>query len=213
MIKTDKNKIAVERGNHKSRGTQTRESEFLKEKLKRSGTENSEYDGINDIICITQFGSQNEIQNKHFDTKSDSNFLNNIKDKKISKPLIRHEQRCLKFSGIEEKCLSPYKPSVETRTKYIRNKFSSCLPYQKQNSADSFKANRDKSFLILIGIVLIFLICNIPRLFVKVFIISSGGVGRDHFENCLKNNRLPVPGWIMLMGRYYILYYIIGFSL
>ena len=172
----------------------------MKEKAKRNDTENTECIDMNEMICVTKIRKQKEIPNKRFENISDTNFLNNMKEKKILKPLISHEHRCLTFSGIEEKCISPYKSSVETRTKYIRNKLSSSLPYQKQNSTDSFKANRDKSFLILIGIVLIFLICNIPRLFVKVFIISSGGEGEDHFENCLKNNRLPVPGWIIIMG-------------
>ena len=127
--------------------------------------------------------------------------LNNQKEEKILKPLINHDARCLKFGGIEQKYLSPQKSSLKERTKYIRNKLSSPSTYQKQLSTDSFKANREKSFLILTGIVLIFLICNVPRLFVKVFIISRGGEGGDHFENCLKHNRLPVPGWIMIMGK------------
>ena len=72
----------------------------------------------------------------------------------------------------------------------------------KQDSMRYFKNMREKSFFILIGIVLIFLICNIPRVLVKIFIISSGGAGKDHFENCLKNNRLPVPAFIMIMSKF-----------
>ena len=156
-------------------------------KLKRNSTRKNEYGNINDL-CMAK------VDNLAYR-------LNNQKEEKILKPLIHHDARCLKFGGIEQKYLSPQKSSLKARTNYIRNKLSSPLTYQKQMSSDSFKANRDKSFLILIGIVLIFLICNIPRLFVKVFIISRGGEGGDHFENCLKYNRLPVPGWIMIMGK------------
>ena len=81
----------------------------------------------------------------------------------------------------------------------------------KQDSMRYFKNMREKSFFILIGIVLIFLICNIPRVLVKIFIISSGGAGKDHFENCLKNNRLPVPAFIMIMSKF-ISYFFFKFT-
>ena len=185
---------------YKTQGTQTRESEFYKMNGKRRNTETTNYGEINNF-CTWSTGKHIYHLNTLSNLKRDNNHLNNLKEKEILKPLINNQNRSLKFDGVEQKCISPCKSSIKTRNKCFRNRLSSSLTYQKQISTDSFKANRDKSFLILIGIVLIFLVCNIPRLFVKVFIISSGGEGREHFENCLKYNRLPVPGWIMIMGK------------
>ena len=146
---------------------------------------------------------QLDRRNRYMFAHHSDKYSSNIKEKNFLKPLLSN-QSGVKFEGIEEKCKSPYNSSLKTKTRYIQNKLSSSLRrYKTQTSTDSFKANRDKSFLILIGIVVIFFICNLPRLFVKVFIISNGGEGQDHFEKCLKNNRLPVPGWIIIMGTYH----------
>ena len=93
--------------------------------------------------------------------------------------------------------------SSTVRTKILlRMTSNGSTVHVKQDSMRYFKNMREKSFFILIGIVLIFLICNIPRVLVKIFVISSGGDGKDHFENCLKNNRLPVPAFIMIMSKF-----------
>ena len=102
--------------------------------------------------------------------------------------------------------------STTARTKILlRMTSNGSTVHVKQDSMRYFKNMREKSFFILIGIVLIFLICNIPRVLVKIFIISSGGDGKDHFENCLENNRLPVPAFIMIMSK--LMSYLLKFSL
>lgn len=102
--------------------------------------------------------------------------------------------------------------STKGRTKILlRMTSNGSTVHVKQDSMRYFKNMREKSFFILIGIVLIFLVCNIPRVLVKIFIISSGGHGKDHFENCMKNNRLPVPAFIMIMSKF--MSYFFEFSL
>ena len=102
--------------------------------------------------------------------------------------------------------------STTARTKILLQMTSNgSTVHVKQDSMRYFKNMREKSFFILIGIVLIFLICNIPRVLVKIFIISSGGDGKHHFENCLENNRLPVPAFIMIMSK--LMSYLFTFSL
>ena len=132
-------------------------------------------------------------------TKNGEYGFNNSKNKETIEP-TNFEQRTTHgnpASANIKKC-----DSSVIQSRFHRNEFHVSLTHQKTKSIRYFKSMREKSFLILFGIVLIFLTCNIPRLLVKLYIIVSGGDGEDHFEYCLKNNRLPVPAFMMIMGRY-----------
>ena len=119
-----------------------------------------------------------------------------IENEKILEPLLDQED-----STMLEDVVNVDRCKLSRINCSIKSKCQSFLRYQKQNSNSSCKVTREKSSLILIGIVMVFLICNIPRVFVKIYIIVSGGDGKDHFEHCLKNGRLPVPAFIMIMGK------------
>lgn len=139
------------------------------------------------------------FDHQHPERRRNNEGLNNLKNKEIIE-LTTFEQSTT-HGDTSTANIQTYDSSV-VKSRYHRNKFHIALTHQKTKSIRHFRSMREKSFVILIGIVLIFLTCNIPRLLVKIFIIFSGGDGEDHFEYCLKNNRLPVPVFIMIMGRY-----------
>ena len=130
--------------------------------------------------------------------------------------------QCASMGKIKPENIRTCDSSV-VKSRFKLDQFQISLAHQENRAIQHFKGMREKSFIILLGIVLIFLICNIPRLLVKVFIILSEGEGKAHFEYCLKNNRLPVPAFIIIMGRYILntliisdeltLYYIKHFNL
>ena len=136
----------------------------------------------------------NGTTSNSFQQNSDTVSINNNYCKTKSNFAEKFDKSC-STNDLREK-------STTARTKILlRMTSNGSTVHVKQDSMRYFKNMREKSFFILIGIVLIFLVCNIPRVLVKIFVISSGGDGKDHFENCLKNNRLPVPAFIMIMSK------------
>ena len=73
---------------------------------------------------------------------------------------------------------------------------------QHDNSKNYFRKLQSKSTLILFGIVLIFLFCNIPRLGVKIFYIYyQGRRVQKHFNACAAAGRYHAPVAIVIMGK------------
>ena len=68
---------------------------------------------------------------------------------------------------------------------------------------EHFKKRQNKTSWILFSIVVIFLICNLPRLIVKVFLILVQGRNvQKHFMDCIKVDQLHAPAAILIMGRF-----------
>ena len=56
---------------------------------------------------------------------------------------------------------------------------------------------------VLIGIVLIFLVCNSPRFVVKTFIIATHGKGlEEQFLFCDRHDQLHVPVFVHIIGMF-----------
>ena len=81
------------------------------------------------------------------------------------------------------------------------SKFKMTGSYKPMNSVFG-QARRDKSVIILLSIVLMYLVCNFSRFFVKMFIIFSDDLGlQKHFYFCIENNRLHVPAFVIILGK------------
>ena len=73
---------------------------------------------------------------------------------------------------------------------------------EDDNSKKYFRKLQSKTTLILFGIVLIFLFCNIPRLGVKIFhIYYQGRRVQKHFNACAAAGRYHAPVAILIMGK------------
>ena len=83
----------------------------------------------------------------------------------------------------------------------------SSIDIEKDATKEYFRKVQNKSCGVLIGIVLIFLICNFPRFLVKTFIITSQGKGLyEHFLYCNDLQLLHVPAFVHVMGKFDRLY-------
>ena len=83
------------------------------------------------------------------------------------------------------------------------NNFSSTKSKTLNASIHHFRKVQRSSSGVLIGIVLIFLICNFPRLVVKTFIISTHGNGlEEQFLFCDRRDQLHVPAFVHIIGEY-----------
>ena len=183
--------------NYKDESTQTRGSNLIN--TRRVNSINSEYKRNNGSVGIrngdkTVFKKESSRPSRNIYCATTT-----LEDEKILQPRVNN-QASLKLKKSPNANINTCN-STSVKLECIPNQCKNSLKYHKRDSTNSFKSTREKSFIILIGIVLIFLTCNIPRIFVKLYIISSGGEGKDHFENCLKNNRLPVPAFILIMGK------------
>ena len=143
--------------------------------------------------------NQMHFEHQRMASKRSSLCLKNVRNKDLVNSKLSGGSS-INVLDVDITNIKSYESSV-VKIRYIQNKSDFRLAGEKMDTTRYFKNTREKSFLILSGIVLIFLTCNIPRLLVKLYVISSGGDGKDHFENCLQNNRLPVPAFIMIMGR------------
>ena len=82
------------------------------------------------------------------------------------------------------------------------NTVSSTRDEESNASTLHFRKVQRSSSGVLIGIVLIFLICNFPRFIVKTFIISSHGKGlEEQFLYCDSLNQLHVPVFVHIIGK------------
>ena len=83
-------------------------------------------------------------------------------------------------------------------------KARSRMPLHREtlDTKENLRRKHNKSSGLLLGIVLIFLFCNLPRFLVKTFIITSEGKGLyEHYSYCLRSERLHVPALISILGK------------
>ena len=74
---------------------------------------------------------------------------------------------------------------------------------EQNDSKEYFKRLQNKTICILFGIVLIFLLCNLPRLTLKIYdIYYIDKTVQKHFMRCDKANQLPVPAVLHILGKY-----------
>jgi hypothetical protein len=73
---------------------------------------------------------------------------------------------------------------------------------EKASTKEHFKKIQNKTTWILFGIAFIFLICNIPRITVKIFHIYFGGRNvQNHFMDCFEMNKLHAPAFVKIMSK------------
>ena len=92
----------------------------------------------------------------------------------------------------------------ESRISTLRQYSKTSFEYSPEDdgSKNYFRKLQSKSTLILFGIVFIFLICNIPRLGVKIFhIYHQGRSVQKHFNACADVGRYHAPVAIVIMGK------------
>ena len=83
------------------------------------------------------------------------------------------------------------------------NNFASTQSKTFNASIHHFRKVQRSSSGVLIGIVLIFLFCNLPRFVVKTFIISTHGNGlEEQFLFCDSRDQLHVPAFVHIIGMY-----------
>ena len=74
---------------------------------------------------------------------------------------------------------------------------------EKDANQVHFRKMQHKSLGLLLGIVLIFLVCNFPRFLVKAFIISNQTKGlMEHWIYCDSIKQLHVPAFVHIMGKF-----------
>ena len=122
---------------------------------------------------ILKINSESKISIQLISKKS---FVSNLNDK-------RHKRRAFSTTKIKAR---------------------SRIPLHRENldTKENFRRKHNKSSGVLLGIVLTFLFCNLPRFLVKTFIITSEGKGLyEHYSYCLRSDRLHVPALISILGR------------
>ena len=89
---------------------------------------------------------------------------------------------------------------LSTIRQYSKN--SSETSPEDDGSKNHFRKLHNKSTLILFGIALMFLFCNIPRLGVKIFhIYHQGRSVQKHFNACAATGQYHAPVAIFIMGN------------
>ena len=82
------------------------------------------------------------------------------------------------------------------------SKLSSGTSPEDEATKSHFKRIHNKSSLILFGIAAMFLLCNIPRVAVKILnIYLQGKTVQKHFNQCFAAGQLHVPAGIMIMSK------------
>ena len=93
---------------------------------------------------------------------------------------------------------------LSDRKRLRKNTFASRKDGENNATNNHFRKIQRSSSGVLIGIVLIFLICNFPRFVVKTFIISSPGKGlQEQFLYCESLNQLHVPVFVHIIGKWF----------
>jgi hypothetical protein len=73
---------------------------------------------------------------------------------------------------------------------------------EKASTMEHFRNIQNKTNLFLFGIAFIFLICNAPRITVKIFHIYFGGRNvQKHFMDCFEMNKLHAPAFVKIMSK------------
>ena len=82
------------------------------------------------------------------------------------------------------------------------SKSSTVISPDDDATKDYFKKAHHKSTLILFGIAAIFLVCNIPRLAVKIFLIYIQGRSvQKHYNECAAAGQFHAPVAILIMSK------------
>ena len=96
-------------------------------------------------------------------------------------------------------------PHPALRQQSSISKCSTTTSPDHNDTKDHFKKQYNKSTRILFYIALVFLVCNIPRLAVKIFNISVQGktVQKDYMK-CIREGQYHTPVAISIMSKYLI---------
>ena len=72
----------------------------------------------------------------------------------------------------------------------------------QKGTKEHFKKLQNKTTWILFGIAIIFLICNLPRIVVKVFYIYlEGRTVQNYYMDCYNANKLHAPAFVHIMSK------------
>ena len=159
------------------------------------------------MIIIVQIG----IQNLRVSKKSKSSNDKNIQAEPHRSSIVQ-----LKASGdisteimqvTDNNCgtssdLTPYTPHPASRQQSSISKCSTNTSPDQDDTKEHFRKKYNKSTRILFYIAIMFLICNIPRLAVKIFNISVQGksVQKDYI-NCFRAGQYHTPVAISIMSK------------
>ena len=176
-----------------------------------------------EIVQDTKFNekqsSKNQVQNELHEKHLMSPSQYGSKDTSMIHPQLKktplHSESILKInseSKISIELISKKSFVSDSNDKsYKRRAFSTTkikarsripLHREKLDTKENFRRKHNKSSGLLLGIVLIFLFCNLPRFLVKTFIITSEGKGLyEHYSYCRRSGRLHVPALISILGR------------
>jgi len=176
-----------------------------------------------EIVQDTKFNkkqnSKNQVQNEFHAKNLRSPLQYGSKDASTIHPQSQqtplHSESILKINSeskisiqlISKKSFVPdssdksYKRRAFSTTK-IKARSRIPLHRERLDTKENFRRKHNKSSGLLLGIVLIFLFCNLPRFLVKTFIITSEGKGLfEHYSYCLRSDRLHVPALISILGK------------
>ena len=118
----------------------------------------------------------------------------------ISVEIVQKQFRHTKICRHELKRSQNSSPLSAIR-QYSKN--SSETSPEDDGSKNHFRKLHNKSTLILFGIAVMFLFCNIPRLGVKIFhIYIQGRSVQKHFNACAATGQYHAPVAIFIMGKY-----------
>ncbi len=92
----------------------------------------------------------------------------------------------------EDECMIRVEP--ESSTSLLNKRTAAAVVQHPKVTADQFQKKREKSTVILVLIVLIFIVCHSYRLSLRVYEFSHPeSQTREHFERCYKLGRFHIP--------------------